>query len=135
MEASGKRSNSQLVRDFFTALSAGDLKDELFTDDVSIWTNTAGKADKARFQAGVKVLQSLFEAGYRYTVDSLTAEEDRVAAEAQARGKLKSGEDFHNTYMFMFRIRNGRIASIAEHGNSILVREKLVPLLQAAMRR
>src|SRR5271165_1211963 len=129
------RSNHQLVRDFFAALSRGDLRDDLFTDDVAMWTNTAGTSEKARYQGGVKILQSLFEGGLNYSVDSLTAEDDRVAAEVQARGKLKSGEDYRNTYVFMFRIRNGRIASVAEHCNSIVVREKIMPLLQAAAKR
>jgi hypothetical protein len=83
----------------------------------------------------VKILQSLFQAGLNYSVDSLTAEEDRVAAEVQASGQLKSGEDYRNTYVFVFRIRNGRIASVAEHSNSIVVREKIIPLLQAAAKR
>jgi hypothetical protein len=84
----------------------------------------------------VKILQSLFEGGgLRYGVDSLTAEDDRVAAEVRAHGKLKNGEDYRNTYVFIFRIRSGRIASVAEHCNSIVVREKIMPLLQAAAKR
>jgi uncharacterized protein len=129
------RSNHQLVREFFTFLSRGDLRDDLFTDDVSIWTNTSGPSQKPRYQGGVKILQSLFQAGLHYSVDSLTAEDDRVAAEVQASGVLKSGEEYRNTYVFMFRVRNGRIASVAEHCNSILVREKIIPLLQAATKR
>jgi uncharacterized protein len=129
------RPNREVVQDFFAALSSGALPDELFTEDVRIWTNTSGSSERARYQGGVKILQSLFEGGLEYRIDSLTAEEDRVAAEVQGRGRLRSGEDYHNTYVFMFRVRDGRIASVAEHCNSILVREKIVPLLQAAPRR
>jgi uncharacterized protein len=129
------RPNREVVRDFFAALSRGELGDDLFTEDVRIWTNTSGSSEKTRYQGGVKILQSLFEGGLEYRIDSLTAEEDRVAAEVQGHGKLKSGEEYHNTYVFMFRVRDGHIAAVAEHCNSILVREKIVPLLQAAVRR
>lgn len=129
------RSNHQIVRDFFAVLSAGDLRDELFTDDATFWTNSSGPSERSKYQGGVKLLQSLFEGGLRYRVDSLTAEEDRVAAEAYGEGRLKNGLDYQNRYVFMFRIRDGRIASVAEYCDPSLVREKILPLFQAAARR
>lgn len=129
------RSNAQLIRDFFAALSRGDLSDEMFTADATIWTNTSGAAEKAKYLGGVKLLQSLFDGALSYSVDSLIAEEDRVAAEARGRGKLKNGEEYHNHYVFIFRVRDGRIAAIAEYTNPSIVREKIMPLFQAAASR
>ena len=126
------RSNHQLAREFFAALSTGRLSSQFFTDDMTAWTTTSGKSPKEKYLAGVRMLQSLFPTGLTYTIDTLTAEEDRVAAEVQSRGTLVNGESFHNVYLFMLRIRDGRIASVAEHFNPQIVREKIVPLLQAA---
>jgi len=126
------RPNHQLVRDFFTALSSGTLADELLTHDMTVWTTSSGNSAKQKYLAGVAVLQSLFPAGLTYTIDSLTAEEDRVAAEVQSRGTLVNGDTFQIIYVFMFRIRDGRIASVAEHFNPQTVREKIMPLLQRA---
>jgi uncharacterized protein len=123
--------NHQLVRDFFTALSAGSLSSQFFTDDMTAWTTTSGKSSKEKYLAGVALLQSLFPAGLTYTIDALTAEEDRLAAEVQSRGTLVNGELFHNVYVFMFRMRGGRISSVAEHFNPQIVREKIMPLLKA----
>jgi ketosteroid isomerase-like protein len=120
------------VREFFTALSNGRLTSDRFTDDMTAWTTTSGKSAKDRYLAGVKILQSLFPAGLAYAIDSMTAEEDRVAAEVHSHGTLVNGEAFHNTYLFMFRIRDGRIASIAEHFDPQVVREKIMPLLTAS---
>jgi uncharacterized protein len=75
----------------------------------------------------------VFDGGLSYSVNSLTAEADRVAAEVTARGQLIDGFDYQNTYVFVLRIRDGQIAAIAEHFNPLPVREKIVPLLQAAM--
>jgi uncharacterized protein len=122
--------NHQLVRDFFAALSSGSLSSQFFTDDMTAWTTTSGTSPKEKYLAGVRILQSLFPGGLTYTVDALTAEEDRVAAEVQSRGTLVNGASFHNTYVFMFRIRDGRIASLAEHFDPQIVREKVMPLLQ-----
>ena len=123
-------SSHQIVRDFFTALSNGTLSAGMFTADMTAWTTTSGESSRDRYLAGVAMLQTLFPAGLAYTVDSLTAEGDRVAAEAQSRGTLVDGKTFHNTYVFMFRIRDERIASVAEHFNPQVVRDLILPLLQ-----
>ena len=123
-----------LARRFFAALSAGAFPDGLLADEITTWTTTSGPAsDKARYEGGVKLLSSLFPRGLPYTVDSLTAEDDRVAAEVHAEGTLANGELFQNRYAFVLRIKHGRIASIAEHFDPGPVREKIVPLLMAAM--
>ena len=127
------RSNKQLVRDYFTALSStSDLPSDLFTDDMSVWTTMSAHAGKTEYLAGLKLLKSLFPSGLDYHVSSLTAEDDRVAAEVQANGVLANGGNYHNIYVFMFRIRDGRIASLAEHFNPAVVNAKIMPLFQAA---
>lgn len=124
----------ELARRFFAALSAGAFPDGLLADAITTWTTTSGAAsDKARYEGGVKLLSSLFPAGLAYTVDSLTAEDDRVAAEVHAEGVLADDQLFRNTYVFVLRIQDGQIASIAEHFDPGPVREKIVPRLMAAM--
>lgn len=127
------QANHQLARDFIAALSRGDVPDALLTSDMTVWTTSSGKwSDKARFQFGIKLLASIFNGGLSYTVDSLTAEEDRVAAEVRSTGTLTTGEEYCGRYVFILRIRDGRIASVAEHNDPGPVREKLGPLLQQA---
>jgi ketosteroid isomerase-like protein len=48
-------------------------------------------------------------------------------------GVLVNGEDYRNTYVFVFRIRDGRIAAVAEHFNALIVQQKMVPLVRALM--
>jgi len=130
------QTNHQLARRFFEALSNGEIPDALLTPDMTAWTTSSGAwSDKARFQYGIKLLASIFNGGLAYTIDSLTAEADRVAAELQSRGTLLNGEDYHGRYVFMLRVRDGRIASVAEHNDPVPVREKLGPLLKAALQK
>lgn len=123
----------QIVREFFAALSSGKLPDHMLTEDMKAWTLTSGDTDKARFQGGVKLLASIFGGTLEYHIDALTAEEDRVLAEVRSSGTLVNGEDFSNVHVFSFRIYDGRIASVAEFMNPVIVSEKIVPLIQAAM--
>lgn len=122
-----------LVRKFFAALSSGNVPDELLAPDMTAWTTTSGAADRARYQGGIKMLSSITSGGLAYTVDSITAEDDRAAAEVHSEGKLVNGETFKNVYVFVFRIRDGRIASVAEHFNPQPVEQKIIPLFKAMM--
>ena len=125
-----------IARSFFAALSAADLPDTLLTPDMTAWTTSSGVAsDKASYQRGVAMLGTLFDGGPTFTVDSLTAQEDRVAAEVRSHGTLVNGESFANRYVFILRLRDGRIASVAEHFDPTPVQEKIRPLIQAAMAR
>jgi ketosteroid isomerase-like protein len=127
------RTNKQLVDAFFAALPSGDLPDDLFTDDMTAWTTTSGTNPKARILGGIRMLATLFDGGITYVVDATTAEDDRLVAEVRSHGTLVDGRHYANTQVFIFRFRDGRIASFAEHMNPLVTQEKIVPLLQAAM--
>jgi ketosteroid isomerase-like protein len=128
------QANHQLAREFFDALSQGDLPDSLLTADMTAWTTSSGIwSEKARFQFGIKLLASIFKGGLIYTIQSLTSEQDRVAAEVNSKGTLINGDEYCGVYVFMLRVRDGRIASVCEYNDPVPVREKLGPLLQESL--
>ena len=124
--------NKQLVGDFFAAIARGELPDAIVTGDMTAWTLTSGEFPKERFAMGVKLLSAIFDGTLHYHLDAITAEENRVVVEAHSTGTLVNGEDFHNLHVFAFTIRDGRIASVREYMNPIIVAEQLAPLLREA---
>jgi len=122
--------NHQLARDFFSSIPGGKLPDSLLTPDMTGWTTLQGHLDKQEYLVCINALKSLFSSPVVFTINSLTAEEDRVVAEVQSLGTLINGEEYRNIYVFVFLIRDGRIASVAEHFNAVIVREKLIPLMK-----
>ena len=127
-----KQQNYQLAREYFTAVSNGDLPDSLLTSDMTGWITTGGTLDKARYQHLIRLLAAMCARPLTFTIKSLTSDEDRVVAEAKSQGTLINGEEYRNTYVFVFRIRDGRIASVAEHYNALIAQEKLIPLMDQA---
>ena len=125
----------RIVREFLSALSRGELSDDMLTPDFSGWTVLSGPVDRAIYQGAFKVFSSIFAEGPVPTIHSLTAEEDRVVAEFRSKGILKNGDAYQNDYLFLFRIRNGRIAYVGEYFNPDIVREKIAPAIAAAMAR
>jgi len=99
------------------------------------WITTGGMVDKASYQHLVKLLAAMCDGPLRFTIKSFTADEDRVVAEAESKGKLINGQDYANTYVFVFRIRDGRLASVAEHYNALITQDKLMPLMEVAQGR
>lgn len=126
------QANHQLVRDFFVAIAQGDVPDHLVTGDMTFWSVNSGTADRARFHGAMKILSSIFSGTLVYDIESLTAEDDRVVAEIKSRGTL-AGEPFNNTHLFLFRIRDGKIFNVMEYMNQFVVRDKIIPQMQAAM--
>jgi ketosteroid isomerase-like protein len=132
---SSKEDAYRLARGYLKAVTAGELPDELLTADMTGWITTGGVLDKARYQELIRILAAMCATPIQFTVNSLTADEDRVVVEAESTATLVNGLDYCNTYVFVLRIRDGRIASIAEHYNALLVQEKLMPLMDEAVAR
>ena len=130
------KSNHRVVRDFLDALSGGELTDDMITSDFEGWTVLSGPVDRATYQGAFRIFAGIFEGGGpTLTIRSLTAEEDRVVAEFTSDGTLRNGDVYHNEYLFLFRIRDGRIAYVGEYFNPDVVREKIAPAMAAAMTR
>jgi ketosteroid isomerase-like protein len=124
------RPEYRLVHDFFDAVSAGELPDALLTEDMTGWITTGGTMPKASYQRLIRILARMCAEPIRFTVDSITAEEDRAVAEVRSTATLINGEPYAQTYVYVFRIRDGRIASVAEHYNALISEEKLIPLMK-----
>lgn len=121
--------NHRLARAYIDAVIAGDLPDALLTDDMTGWITTNGTMSKADYQAAIRMLRAMLKEPIAFTINAITAEEDRAVIEARSEGILIDGTPYANTYVFVLRIRDGRISSIAEHYNALVVQEKLVPLM------
>ena len=113
---------------YLAAVTAGDLPDSLLTDDMTAWLTTQGPISKAAYQGAIRLFARMAQSPIRFTVDALTAEDDRVVIEAHSQATLINGEEYGNTYVFSLRVRDGRIAWIAEHFNALIAQEKLLPL-------
>jgi ketosteroid isomerase-like protein len=125
--------NYAVAEAYLAAVTAGDLPDSLLTDDMTAWLTTQGPISKAAYQGAIRLLARMAQTPVRFTVDAITAQDDRVVIEARSQATLINGEEYGNTYVFSLRVRDGRIAWIAEHFNALIAQEKLV-LLAASLR-
>jgi ketosteroid isomerase-like protein len=128
--------NHRIVRDFLAALGGGVLGDDMITPNFEGWTVMSGPVDRATYQGAFAIFAKIFEdGGPVITIRSLTAEDDRVVAEFSSEGTLVGGDAYHNEYLFLFRVRDGRIAYVGEYFDPGVVREKIAPAMAAVMAR
>lgn len=120
----------ELVVSFFDAVSAGELPEDLLTADMTGWITTGGTMDREAYRGLIRLLARMCAEPIRFTIDAIICEGDRAAAEVRSEATLVNGEPYAMTYVYTFRFRDGRIASVAEHYNALVVQEKLVPLMR-----
>jgi uncharacterized protein len=127
--------NKNVVLSFFENFSAGkvDAALALMADTATWWV--AGKPDKfvlagtktkTQFAEIVKEIVTAMPKGLRVTPKGLTAEEDRVAAEAESYGETASGKIYNNLYHFLFEVRDGKIQAVREYLDTMHAKEVLV---------
>lgn len=113
--------NKQLAHAFFDALNRGDVAAILdtYADDGYCLTmgNTliSGKFGKAQIAQAAGSVFDVFPQGIRFTIKAMTAEDDRVAVEAESEGAHVSGVIYRNQYHFFMRFRDGKLAEFKEY--------------------
>lgn len=123
--------NKQFARDFFAAISRGDTKYvvDAYAEDGSVQTmgNTliSGVFNKAQISAAAGAIFDAFPQGIEFTLKHLTAEEDRVAVEAESHGVHVSGRVYHNYYHFFMQLRDGKLVSLKEYMDTELITDIL----------
>lgn len=123
--------SEQLIRDFFIALSSGDLDHvaTYCTEDLE-WEPMvrdipgAGKwtgRDKV-FGEFIGPVRGAFRAGDpKVEVAHIAISGDFAMAETRATGERADGKPYDNRYAWAFELRDGRIACIREYMDSLYI--------------
>jgi uncharacterized protein len=124
--------NKRITREFFAAMTSGDTPTLLGAYAPEVRIHTMGRT----LVSGVRTLEEVaplaaqilgaFPRGLKFEIRNLTAEEDRVAVEAESDGVHVSGVPYHNDYHFFIRFRDdGKIVEFKEYMDTELVTEVL----------
>ena len=127
----GDAENKALARRFVDAISRGDIDaiQRSFADDGTVWTlgtmPISGTFTKDQVAMASRRVLDLFPEGLEITIKGITAEDDRVAIEAESHGRHKSGRTYANVYHFLMRVHGGKIVEWREymdtmHANDVL---------------
>jgi ketosteroid isomerase-like protein len=115
--------NKAKVAAFFEDYSTGNVEriGAHLHDDARWWVagSVPGISDtytKAQMLALLEQVTGVYKKGaLQFTLSSMIAEGNRVAAEVESYAELHNGKVYNNLYHFLFEIEDGRIKSIKEY--------------------
>lgn len=103
-----------------SAVHDGERFAALLCDDATYWTagqphlfRYCGERSKAEICAYMST-PSIFDGGVTVSFGEITAEENRVAMEAETRGVLPDGRVYTNVYHYLFTFRDGKVLRVKE---------------------
>ena len=123
--------NKDIARKFIENMTNNNVAAiiESYDDDVRIQTmgNTliSGVVNKTQAKEFAGQVLNAFPQGIKFVIHNLTAEEDRVAIEAESFANHVSGKYYNNKYHFFVRLRDGLITEFKEYMDTELVTEIL----------
>lgn len=127
--------NKNAATNYLKALGEGDatLMDSILTDDFDTLARGTAKICGLRTRAQtvdfVAEVPTLFKDGLRWEVESITAEENRVACQVKGFSTLADGRTYNNEYMFVFHLRDGKIFHMDEYIDTKYADETLEQML------
>lgn len=129
--AAEQERNKRAVEAFFDAMNRNDVAAIVSSYAAEGFVHTMGntlisgrrdRAEIADFAGGV--LQ-VFPEGLVFTIRQMTAEENRVAVEAESHGRHASGRVYSNQYHFLFTLRDGKVLALKEYMDTEMVTDIL----------
>ncbi|MDP9090868.1 MAG: nuclear transport factor 2 family protein [Pseudomonadota bacterium] len=130
----GTAENKQLVLQFLGHYAAARYDDalDMLAETCTWWLPghpdefpAAGSVDKATVRRRLARNLLLLPNGIQITTGAVTAEDDRVAIEAESKATTLQGRLYHNRYHFLFVVRDGKIQLVKEYLDTLHVREVL----------
>jgi ketosteroid isomerase-like protein len=126
--------NKRIVTEVFDGLSRADGRVffDAMADDI-VWIIEGQSRYSRRYESKAAIQNELvpalfanFATDYRNFADAIIAEDDRVVVLARGEVKTVRGEDYNNSYCFVLRMRDGKIAELREYMDTALAEARIV---------
>lgn len=113
--------HKRIVIDFFDQMSNGNVEGfvNFYHEEGAVWTSgdtlISGTQKKAAILEFAGEIYKSFPHGIKFKIISMTAEDDRVAVEAESDGLHVSGLRYQNLYHFLFIFKEGKVLLLKEY--------------------
>jgi len=115
---------------FVDEMGSGNIDAQILAPDFAVWTANSGEISGATYLTRLKMLGDAFKVPLRVKVMALTADGDRVAAEAESYGVLRNDVEYRNRYHFAFVFSGDKIKRFHEYIDTKLVVDVVRPVME-----
>jgi ketosteroid isomerase-like protein len=113
--------NKEAARRFVEGMGQDFVRaiDDAMAEDCRIvtmgTTPISGERGKAEALEAAALVIHIFPKGLPTVIHSMTAEDNRVAVEAESFATHVSGKPYNNKYLFLMRFRDGKLIELKEY--------------------
>jgi ketosteroid isomerase-like protein len=133
--------NKETARKFLECLgnADGDGLDSLLTEDC--YADCTGTSIVSKIRDRDEMIRSCnyfkrtMKNGIRFDILNVTAEDDRVAIEAEGLSELQNGAAYNNQYHFLFFLRDGKIYKLREYLDTKLAEDVIRPMIESSRKK
>lgn len=83
-----------------------------------VWWNSSLGELQGQVIGILKAMEDVVDGKMTVTVKQITAQDDRVAIEAESYARLESGAIYNNFYHFLFQVDGDRVARLHEYADT-----------------
>ncbi|RYD87767.1 MAG: nuclear transport factor 2 family protein [Sphingomonadales bacterium] len=127
--------NKKVALEFIDSMGRGDeaaFAACLTPDSFALakgYAQVSGRREHDEMVATAAGFKHIAPEGFKPVIRSVTAEGDRVAVEWEGQATLANGTPYHNQYLMLFTLRDGKIAQVNEYFCTKLADEAIWPLI------
>jgi len=126
--------NKAQVKALLSSIEIGGDFSSLLTADATWWVpegcQLSGNYSIPQLASAMTQVFSLYKSPPKFTVEYVTAEENRVAVFCHSTAELTDGSPIHNRYHFLFLLENGLIYAVKEFMNTAVANEVIAKITQ-----
>jgi hypothetical protein len=121
--------NKKAALRYLELLPLGRIGELSLAPDFSGWSTLSGEIAGGEFLARTAILPKMFVEPLKFTVDKLTAEDNRVSVQCRSEGLLITGVPYDNQYHYLFIFTGNAILKVYEYMSSVKA-ATMFPVLQ-----
>jgi ketosteroid isomerase-like protein len=121
----------RVAAEYVRLIGNGGIDESHLAEDMTAWSFTMGMVPRAEFWPRMKKVVGVFPEPLVMTIDSTTAEPERVAVRSHSHGVLYNGREYSNEYLFLIEPdAAGKIRHAREYFDVRPLLEILLPAIR-----
>jgi ketosteroid isomerase-like protein len=120
----------KIAVEYVQKIANGGIDEKYIAHDMCAWSIASRWMPRATYWPRLKNVKAIFTTPLEMTIDTITAQQDRIAVQAHSRGMLFTGEEYTNDYLFLIEFNEeGQIRHAREYFDPVRLRTILMPAL------
>lgn len=124
-------SSVEIASAFVLNIGRGGIERRFYADNLTAWSPLMGTITVEEYLPKLKTVSEVWARPLDVTIDTITAQENRVVLQARSNGQLYDGREYANTYLFLVEFdEENRIRHVREYFDPDPVRNILQPAVK-----